>query len=233
METERLREIPIVSLKRQVYDELKRKILACEYSPGTMLTEEGICETLQASRTPVRDALGRLEQEQLVSILPKKGVKVNQVSLSNVNELFEVRLLMEPYAVLRYGNRIADSVYAEYVQAFRNPLKDKITLYQKDDEFHKMFIEATGNQYLKVFYNMVEDQVMRYRVLSDIANRTTESITEHLDIAMNCLRGDWERASGAMRAHIENAKISMIDFAVQENLDSQNIFSFKFKPTSF
>ena len=62
-----------VSLKQQAYTTIKNKILTCEYLPNSFLNEDLLCEELQVSRTPVRDALGRLEQENLIKIMPKKG----------------------------------------------------------------------------------------------------------------------------------------------------------------
>lgn len=213
------------SLKQQVYHELKRRIVVCEYRPGEFLTEEMLCEALGASRTPVRDAISRLEQEQLLTIHPKKGVKVNRVSLRSVNELFEARLRIEPYAVLQCGNRIRDNVYAEAVAFFRREDSPSEETYRRDDQFHRMFVDATENRYIKTFYNIVEDQVMRYRVLSDVDDRTRESRQEHIDIAMHCLRGNWKQASEAMRVHIENSKISIINYAIKENLDAHNLFA--------
>ena len=84
------------NLKQVVYEELKRRIVTCEILPGSMLTEETLCETLNASRTPVRDAVSRLEQENLLSIIPKKGIRVHRVSLNNVEELYVTRLFVEP-----------------------------------------------------------------------------------------------------------------------------------------
>ena len=78
-------------LKQVAYETLKRKIITCEILPGSLLTEDMLCEELNASRTPVRDAVSRLEQENLVSIMPKKGIRVNRVSMNNIRELFEVR----------------------------------------------------------------------------------------------------------------------------------------------
>ena len=65
------------TLKYSTYEFIKNKIICCEYEPGTFLNEEILCEETGVSRTPVRDALGRLEQEGLVKILPKKGVKIS------------------------------------------------------------------------------------------------------------------------------------------------------------
>ena len=213
------------SLKQIVYEDLKRQIVSCEILPGTLLTEEGLCDRLKASRTPVRDAVSRLEQEQLLTIHPKKGIFVNTVSLANVSELFEARLRIEPYAVHYYGNRIDDSVYAECVAYFSLSHPKDQAQYVKDDEFHQMFINASQNRYLAMFYNTVKDQVMRYRVLSALGERLLQTNLEHREVASQCLRGNWRQAAQAMREHIENSKIAILDYATSQNCDSHNIFA--------
>ena len=213
------------SLKQIVYEDLKRQIIACEILPGAHLTEETLCERLKASRTPVRDAVSRLEQEQLLTIHPKKGIFVNTVSLANVSELFEARLRIEPYAVRYYGNRIRDDVYAECLAYFSAPRPRGREQYLRDDAFHWMFIEAAHNRYLAMFYSTVKDQVMRYRVLSALENRLVETNREHCEVARQCLRGNWSQAAEAMRAHIENSKIAILNYAMRENRDAKNIFA--------
>ena len=216
---------PSQSLKQIVYEDLKRLIVTCEVMPGTHLTEEALCERLKASRTPVRDAVSRLEQEQLLTIHPKKGIFVNTVSLANVSELFEARLRIEPYAVRYYGNRIDDSVYAECIAYFSVPHSRSKVQYLKDDEFHQMFINASQNRYLAMFYNTVKDQVMRYRVLSALDERLLQTNLEHCEVASQCLRGNWAQAAQVMREHIENSKIAILDYATSQNCDSRNIFA--------
>ena len=98
-------------------------------------------------------------------------------------------------------------------------------MYRKDNEFHQMFVDATQNRYLISFYNIVSDQVMRYRVLSDVNERTQDSRQEHIDVAMQCLQGNWEKAGETMRVHIENSKISILNYVLSENLDTRNIFA--------
>ncbi|MBE5809090.1 MAG: GntR family transcriptional regulator [Clostridiales bacterium] len=216
---------PSRSLKQIVYEDLKHKIVTCEILPGTQLTEETLCDSLNASRTPVRDAVSRLEQEQLVTIHPKKGIFVNTVSLSNVSELFEARLRIEPYAVRHYGNRIKDDVYAECMAYFSQTRQAGTALYMRDDAFHRMFVEATGNRYLTMFYRIVTDQVMRYRVLSAMEDRLTESNREHSQVLEQCLRGNWTAAAECMRAHIENSKIAILNYVMDQNRDAKNIFT--------
>ena len=216
---------PAQSLKQIVYEDLKRLIVSCEILPGAQLTEEALCDRLKASRTPVRDAVSRLEQEQLLTIHPKKGIFVNTVSLANVSELFEARLRIEPYAVRYYGNRIDDSVYAECISWFSVPHGKGAAQYLQDDAFHQMFVDATHNRYLTMFYSTVKDQVMRYRVLSALDERLLETNREHCEVARQCLRGNWAEAAQAMRVHIENSKIAILNYAMKQNIDAKNIFS--------
>ena len=213
------------SLKQIVYEDLKRRIITCEIMPGTQLTEETLCEQLSASRTPVRDAISRLEQEQLLTIHPKKGIFINRVSLANVSELFEARLRIEPYVVEHYGNRISDDVYAECTAYFSEHRGAGLTQYIKDDEFHQMFVNASGNRYLSMFYSTVKDQVMRYRVLSAAEKRLQQTSAEHREVALQCLRGNWDQAARAMREHIENSKIAILRYVMDQNRDAKNIFA--------
>ena len=93
-----------LSLKLQAYQYLKTKILNCEYRPNEFLNEQKLCAEMgNISRTPMRDALGRLEQEGLITILPKKGLMVSGITEDDVHSMFEMRLLVEPYA-LRTGS---------------------------------------------------------------------------------------------------------------------------------
>lgn len=212
------------SLKQHAYEVLKRKIVTCEMLPGTFFTEDMLCEELNASRTPVRDAIGRLEQEHLVSIKPKKGILINRVSINNIHELFEMRLLLAPEVVLRYGNRINDEIYAQYLHQFMRTDCCRDELYHLDDTFHQMFVTASDNRYIESVYNIIRDQVTRYRVLSAAEDRMESTQQEHYDITANCLRGAWKKAAEAMRVHIENSKLSIIHYVLETNRSAKNVF---------
>ena len=146
-----------LSLKLQAYQYLKTKILNCEYRPNEFLNEQKLCAEMgNISRTPMRDALGRLEQEGLITILPKKGLMVSGITEDDVHSMFEMRLLVEPYALRTYGNlplieplesrevkKIRDfvivvdtseSTAGELVKAF---LKETFTLLKSQDSFFR------------------------------------------------------------------------------------------------
>ncbi len=215
------------NLKQVVYEELKRRIVTCEILPGSMLTEEALCETLNASRTPVRDAVSRLEQENLLSIIPKKGIKVHRVSLNNVEELYVTRLFVEPQLVLAYGNRISDETYCRFLNEFRRTDCTREELYKQDNEFHMIFPKASNNRFILTYYEIMSAQTMRYRILSDQDSRTEVSQKEHCEICIQCLCGNWEKAAQAMRTHLENSKMAIINYVLQFNRDAHNIFLVK------
>ena len=212
------------SLKQLAYETLKQKIVSCEILPGSILTEDMLCEMLNASRTPVRDAVSRLEQENLVSIRPKKGILVNRVSMNSIRELFEVRCLLEPAAVLKYGNRISDETYARYTKQFRRKDLSTEELYQVDDGFHQMFITASDNRYFRTVHAMIADQVRRYRTLTVNGPRDEVAQEEHYEVAAACIRGEWAEASRLMLRHIENSKLAIIHYVLDTNRNSRNVF---------
>ena len=217
-------QVPPKSLKQLAYETLKEKIVSCEILPGTLLTEDGLCDMLKASRTPVRDAISRLEQEHLVSIKPKKGIRVNRVSMNNIQELFAVRVMFAPYIVRNYGNRIRDEVYTRFIQQFKRTDCTREELFRLDNEFHQTFVDASNNRYLASVYEMIKDQVVRYRILSTAGNRLDTTQMEHLAIATRCLCGDWDAAAEAMRVHIENSKLAIISYVTETNRNAHNVF---------
>lgn len=213
------------SLKLQIYDEIKQRIIRCEYLPGQQLNEDLLCNQFGSSRTPVRDALSRLEQEGLVNIHAKRGVQITDVSISAVNELFEVRMRIEPYAVRTYGSRQSDDVYASFMRRFSKSVGSKEDFYALDHEFHQSFIEASGNRYLKMVYGITADQSARYRILSGADERLEKTQEEHHRIAACCLRRDWVAAANEMRNHLEMSKKAIISYALDHEFDTENVFS--------
>ena len=100
--------MPKETLKGHAYFYIKNKIINCEYQPGMLLNEEMLKDEVKASRTPIRDAISRLEQENLVKILPKKGILVSELSIREINSIYESRMMVEPYVIQNYANRIPE-----------------------------------------------------------------------------------------------------------------------------
>lgn len=203
------------NLKQQAYQSIRTKIMNCEYPPGMLLNENIILEEFSGSRTPIRDALGRLEQERLVTILPKKGILVAGLSLHDLGSIYETRLLIEPQALLHYGNTLPESLYLEHFEFFNDIAATRSSIdqtYQIDDSFHIALINATNNPYLIQLYELVSVQTHRSRILSGklSGGRLDESRREHLDILVACLKGDWITAADNLRIHLNNSKTAII-----------------------
>ena len=101
--------MPKINLKTLAYNTIRSKIVTCQYAPGTFLNEEQLTTELSLSRTPVRDALGRLEQEGLLEIRPKCGILVRPLTLNDIDMIFEVRMMYEPYVLTHYGANLSVS----------------------------------------------------------------------------------------------------------------------------
>jgi DNA-binding GntR family transcriptional regulator len=84
---------------QRAYDIIKQKILRCEYKPGQLISEKEIVEELNISRTPIREALNKLNGEGLLNIIPKKGIQISDLSIKKLKEIFEIRHLLEPLSV--------------------------------------------------------------------------------------------------------------------------------------
>lgn len=206
------------SLKQKAYHAIKEKIITCEYAPGSMLNEEALRDELHVSRTPIRDALSRLEQEGLISILSKKGIMVSGLTINDINFIFEVRLLYEPYALLHYGPKIKDEVIHKFFETFSAPVysNNDEKYYSLDDAFHVAIVEAIQNPYLLKTYDWIHNQNLRFRVMTGeyVDSRLEKTNEEHLRIVTACLKHDWALAAKEMEAHLIASKNATFDLAL-------------------
>lgn len=214
-------------LKHQAYELIKNNIINCVYAPGAIINEELIREEIDASRTPIRDALSRLEQEGFIKILPKKGIRVNEVTLNELNMIYETRNLLEPYAVMHYGNRISPKTYMNYYQMYTRYLENPGQAYsfkEMDESFHQMLIDATENFYFINMYSTIESQIRRTRVLTGrtSTDRLCQTMEEHIAIVRGALKNDWNEAANAMRYHLDQSKTSYFNYILEKEQTGTN-----------
>ncbi|MDR0561858.1 MAG: GntR family transcriptional regulator [Spirochaetaceae bacterium] len=194
------------TLKLQAYNMIKQKIIQCEYPPNTILNEEKLKDELNVSRTPIRDALSRLEQESLIHILPRRGIIVKGISAEEVEQIFEMRMLIEPYTLKMYGKTIDKPVLTE-MEAFFSQYFEDIpyeVIHKRDDEFHHLFVNASQNAYLIEACKIAYIQNIRLRILCGNLGRDhiLKSQQQHLKIARYCLEEAWEQASALLTDHL-------------------------------
>lgn len=198
------------SLQKTAYLAIRGKIINCEYPSGSMLNEEMLREELNMSRTPVREAISRLEQEGLVSVKPKKGILVLPLSLEDINNIYEIRKIFETYALSTYGRIISDGQYYQIYDRLKVPYtgEDIEEFFNLDDDFHDLIMSPVKNKYILHACSTIHAQNRRLRVLSGFMNdaRMEETRHEHIEIISLCLEHDWEKASERLAEHLMNAK---------------------------
>lgn len=219
-----------MNLKTQAYNTIRQKIITCEYAPGTFLNEEFLTSQIGLSRTPIRDALSRLEQEDLIEIKPKKGILIRPLSINMINMIFEVRQLYEPYILLNYGASISPEGLKDFYNIFssrktnNNCYENHNYFYELDAQFHNFIVNACPNTYLHQNYNMIQTQAERFRYMTgdDSAARLDDTFQEHLEIIRSCLQNNWKEAAEKMTFHLEESKKATFQL-IFNGISTQNL----------
>ena len=209
-----------------IYQALRRAILSCEFRPGQELRELALAERFHVSRSPIRDSLLRLEQENLVTVLPRQGYRVNPISISGAEDLFRLRLLIEPACARAAAE--ADDVELRTLDHFRG-IADRSNSLFGFIEYYKSFHEAvaglSGNKRMaEVARNLIEQSERLVRITVDVLKHEAvhRSGAEHEAIIDALQAHDAERAARLSREHVEGAHkrmIAALQFAEQQGME--------------
>jgi DNA-binding GntR family transcriptional regulator len=199
------------SATQRVYDHVKAGILDATYGGGELLTEGRVSEQVGVSRTPVREALLRLETEGLVRLYPKKGALVVPVSAEEAEDVLEARALVEGYAAPRAWDRrdqLADDL-AVLVEAMREHRRagDVVAFNRADREFHERIVAAAGNDVLARLYRSLRERQLciSSAVMRVSRERMDHALDDHQRL-VDLLRGDDRDAFVALTdAHLRRA----------------------------
>ena len=204
------------SAREVAYETIRSRIITMELKPGDPLNDRELAEELGISRTPMRDALGRLEQEGLIEIRPKRGITVKSLTVSDINMIFEVRNLYEPYILKNYGSLLPverlHGFYDIFLHTDSNSecFKNNDYFYELDSDFHLMIVRSCPNVYIQNNYSLILTQNARFRYMTGNVsnNRLEDTFKEHLDIIRPCLQKNWDEAAEKMLYHLEESKKS-------------------------
>lgn len=209
-------------LRDVVFNALRESILHGELQPGARLIEVDLAEQLGVSRTPIREAIHKLEQEGLVKMLPRRGARVASISEKNVHDVLEVREALESLAAELAVERITAQEKIRLRQAeaeFSASIAEKnlAVIAQKDEAFHDIIYQATGNQKLQLVINNLREQMYRFR-LEYIKDEKIRKllVEEHRAIADAIIRGDAELAKSISESHIQNQEEAILNNLAQE-----------------
>ena len=197
-------------LSQKVYRALKTEIIKGSLKPGTKLSEGKIAEQMGVSRTPVREALKELAAEGFVKMNPNQAVVVSNASVEDVQEVLQIRGVLEGLA----ARLVAPIINREEVKELEKYLKqmeyciskdDALAFSEMDAEFHELILNICGNNRLIQFRKNLSDQAHRYRIRSlNIPGRLKYSLKEHRDIVEALKRKDSEQADRLSQKHVEN-----------------------------
>ncbi len=196
------------TLVDEAYESLRRKILHNELAPGTTALEAEIAASLGMSRTPVREALIRLEQEDLVEILPRRGIRVKPVTLRDLREINEVLACLEVQAVERVASRLLSpaeiGALDDAIAAMDAALEaeDMDAWAAADFRFHRSLVELCGNRHLMRTARQFLDKAHRARLLTlPLRSKPVYSNSNHAAVVEAIRRRDPQTAREIHLAH--------------------------------
>ncbi|MDX1415355.1 MAG: GntR family transcriptional regulator [Candidatus Promineifilaceae bacterium] len=197
-----------VSLSQQAYDEIKHKIVTLELAPGSVLDEAELQAELGLGRTPIREALKRLAQESLVSIVPRRGMFVTDIGINDLQRLLEVRLQLETLAARLAAQRGTKKHWKKLEELVAEQstidMGDNDTFIRIDDSFHEIIYEAADNRFLRdaLTVLLTLNERLWYYFLPEIG-RLQLAADDHHQIMESLKAGDGDEAAARMARHIQ------------------------------
>lgn len=203
-------------LRDVVFNTLREAILKGELEPGERLMEIALAQKLGVSRTPIREAIRKLELEGLVVMTPRKGAEVAEITLDDLTDVLEVRKNLEELAVELSCKKATDSDIEEMVKCneeFNKALLsgDLTVMAEADVAFHDVIYRTTGNKRLIQILNNLREQMYRYRLeyIKDEEKRNV-LVTEHATIIKAISKKNSSDAKSAIQVHINNQEKTII-----------------------
>ena len=203
-------------LRDVVFNTLRRAILTGQLKPGERLMEVHLANKLGVSRTPIREAIRKLELEGLVIMIPRRGAEVARITEKSLKDVLEVRRALDALSVELACDRITEENMKRLLQACQDfekaaKGKDASVIAKADVALHDIIVEATGNQRLAQLVNNLSEQMYRYRfVYIKEESKHDMLVAEHREIYESIASRDKERAARAAKLHIDNQEKSII-----------------------
>jgi DNA-binding GntR family transcriptional regulator len=196
-----------VRLSEQAYHLIKEKIIRLEMAPLSVVDEQVLREELGLGRTPIREALHRLSAEGLVTIAPRRGMFVAEISITDLSKIFEVRMTLEGFCARLAAQRITQDQIAQMEMTLMDldaiSEGDAETLMRIDERFHSLLYQAADNEFLMDTLDRLHALSMRlwYLVLNHIAD-VQGAIQQHRKITAALKAGDGKKAEELVCEHI-------------------------------
>jgi DNA-binding GntR family transcriptional regulator len=205
-----------LSLKDRAYQNIKLQIIRGNLRPGTRLLEEELAKAMSISRAPIREAFNKLEKEGFVTILPRKGAAVSNVTTEIIEDIFEIRETLETLAVKKsLGKIFIDELekvgdnFKEFINKSENA-ENRIQYLVLDKKFHDLLSQNCGNKKLIELLANLQEQIHWLRNISLKRTTFSGSVREHLAIIEALKRNDEKLITKTLLQHLERAKESSL-----------------------
>lgn len=214
------------SLSLVAYEQIKTMILNLTLKPGNSVTEMWLIERLQMSRTPIREALYRLQQEHLVQLTPRKGWFVSELKLRDIQELYVIREALEGISARHAAERISDEELQKmesYLDSLESLLEeDEDAVEDPGDSIHNLIFSFSGNELINEVMSIhLERLQMFHLITSSLPGRKYQSWHEHREIFAALKARDGARAEEVMRKHIRSSLDSLLQSLIENKVDYQ------------
>lgn len=215
-------------LRDVVFNTLRQEILTGKLKPGERLMEIHLANKLGVSRTPIREAIRKLELEGLVIMIPRRGAEVAQITLKSLEDVMEVRRALDVLAIELACERMSQEDLNGLFQACENfdtavKTKDTRKIAEADVAFHDIIVLSTGNARLIQLVNNLSEQMYRYR-FEYLKDATSHEMLqqEHKEMYQSIARKDKITAANVVRKHIDNQEEAIIRQLRLEKNDRRN-----------
>lgn len=197
-----------VSLSERAYYEIRNKIVRLDLAPGDVIREDDLQHQLRIGRTPIREALQRLARDQFITVIPRRGMLVSGVDVTELSMLYETRAILEPYATrlaCARGRSEHWNAMAAALDRSQNMIGSNNDLMAIDRICHEIVWDAAGNRFLTDTLDMLYAQSDRlwHLYLADVANMES-AVREHGEIHRALVAGDGDRAAQLAEAHMRS-----------------------------
>lgn len=206
-----------LSLTKQAYDILKERVLTLQLRPGELLMVQPLSKEMGISRTPVREALIRLETDGFIEEADGKKFRVAELTLTDIIEIHEIREMIEVHTVRAVALNCTDRQLAslqKLTKAMKAAVdkKDHIAFFEADMAFHAQLINCFKNKTLENLVVQLNEKIQRIRHLTTfVYKRLEDTIGEHDNILLAIAQHDPDAAEKAMRLHLGKVKQGVIN----------------------
>lgn len=192
-------------LSEKAYHQIKERIITLELAPSSLIDEQTLMNELNLGRTPIREAIQRLDSEGLVNVVPRRGTFVADVSITDLQKIFELRIFIEGLGARLAAQRITRRQIARMERTLQNlrEQEDAESLMEVDRQFHELLYQATDNEFLVDVLSRFYDLSLRlwYLVLERLGD-VQDSVEQHREIIEALKSRDADRAEALIQQHI-------------------------------